>query len=121
MKILFYLLWSLLPFSKPNIENLHIPSCKNCIHFAPSYMNDFTSSLNKCKKFGTKDIITDEIVYNYASSCRRDENKCGHEGKFFIQEKNINFKIFLHELKNKSLWLILLFVTTITSLHQMQK
>ena len=62
MKISFYLLWSLLPFSKPNIENLHIPSCKNCIHFAPSYMNDFTCSLNKCNKFGTKDIITDEIT-----------------------------------------------------------
>jgi hypothetical protein len=74
-------------------------------------MNDFTYSLNKCNKFGSKDIITDEISYDFASSCRNDENKCGYEGKYFIQEKNINFKIFIHNLINKSPLFLLIFIS----------
>lgn len=110
MKILFYLLLPLINCIK-NIKNLNTPSCKNCVHFIPSYMNDFTYSLNKCNKFGSKDIITDEISYDFASSCRNDENKCGYEGKYFIQEKNINFKIFIHNLINKSPLFLLIFIS----------
>jgi hypothetical protein len=80
------------------IKNINFPSCKNCIYYKPNrYNNDFTSLLNKCENFGEKNIITDEITYNYADSCRSDENKCGKEGKYFIEEKNINFKIFSYK------------------------
>ena len=67
------------------IKNLHLPSCKTCLHFKPYITNykflDF--SLGKCGKFGIKNIVTDEIQYYYAELCRNDENKCGLKGKFY--------------------------------------
>jgi len=97
--LFLYLLLNLnLISSNKIIKNINIPSCKNCIYYKPNrYNNDFTSILNKCENFGEKNIITDEITYNYADSCRSDENKCGKEGKYFIEEKNINFKIFKYK------------------------
>jgi len=80
---------------KPNkiIKNINIPSCKNCIYYKPNILhNDFTSTYNKCEKFGEKDIITDEITYKFANFCRDDESMCGKEGKYFEEEKNIKFK-----------------------------
>jgi hypothetical protein len=79
-----------------NIQNIDLPSCKNCIYFDPQSHSDFTSTLSKCNKFGHKNIISDEITYDYASSCRNDENKCGEKGVFFVNEPNIKFKIFKH-------------------------
>jgi hypothetical protein len=98
MKIIFRLLT--LVKCAQNIKNLNTPSCKNCVHFMPSRNNEFTYSLNKCNNFGSKDIISDEVSYDFASSCRRDEDKCGEKGKCFIQEKNIIFKVFKHSLLN---------------------
>ena len=75
-----FLLYMCLPkFDK--IKNIDLPSCRNCIHFAPG------SSVNygRCKKFGVKDVITNEIDFNMASSCRNDENTCGIDGKHFQQ------------------------------------
>jgi len=80
------------------IKNMHIPSCKNCIYYKPSSANDFTSTLNKCEKFGEKNIITDEITYTYADTCRHDENLCGKEGHYFEKEKNIDLKIMKHKI-----------------------
>lgn len=81
------------------IENINLPSCKNCIYYKPNVLrNDFTSTFNKCEKFGKKDIITDEITYNYADSCRSNENMCGKEGKYFEEEKNIKFKIAKYKI-----------------------
>lgn len=97
MNKLFFLL-SLIN-SKINIKNIEYPACKNCVHFKPRYYDtDFNSIFNRCDKFGEKDIISDEISYKYADSCRDDENKCGLEGKEFIEEKNINLKILKHKI-----------------------
>jgi hypothetical protein len=96
-----YLLLQLIQCKETNsiIKNINTPACRNCIYYQPIISSDdFTSSLNKCKKFGSKDIITDEIKYDYADFCRKDENKCGIEGKYFIEEKNINLKILKHKL-----------------------
>ena len=96
-----YLLLGLMQCKESNaiIKNINTPSCKNCIYYQPCVTSDdFTSSLNKCKKFGSKDIITDEIKYDFADFCRKDENKCGIEGKYFIEEKNLNLKILKHKL-----------------------
>jgi hypothetical protein len=72
---------------------MNVPSCKNCIYYKPSIQsNDFTSSLSKCEKFGSKDIVTDEITYDYASSCRNDESLCGKQGTYFELDKNIEMK-----------------------------
>jgi hypothetical protein len=90
---LIYLLFSIVNCEKI-IKNINIPSCKNCIHFNPTvFSNDFTSSLGKCNNFGNKDIITDKITYDYADLCRSDESKCGNNGIYFEQDKNIEFKI----------------------------
>ena len=79
------------------IKNANYPSCKNCIYYKPSiYNNDFVSTFNKCQKFGEKNIVTDEISYTFADSCRNDDSKCGKEGKYFEEEKNINMKILYY-------------------------
>ena len=90
MKLLLFVLAN----SEKSIKNSNIPSC---VHFKPYYSSDFTSSLSKCGRFGTKDI-TDKISYNeYADMSRSNEDKCGIEGKF-EQEKNIELKIFIHQI-----------------------
>lgn len=99
MKLLYLLSPLLLQFvsSERIIKNFHIPSCKNCKFFKPSFTNsDFTSTLNKCEKFGEKNIITDEITFKYADLCRSDESKCGKEGIYFEEEPNIDLKILKH-------------------------
>ena len=97
MKIIYFLLYFV--NCSPIITNVNIPSCKNCKYYNPSHYNDFTS-LNKCNKFGEKNIITDEITYNYADTCRNDESKCGKDGKYFEKESNVNLKIIKYKIIN---------------------
>ena len=78
------------------IKNIDIPACRNCMYYKPSTYNGFTSSLNRCEKFGTKDIISDEIDYDFASYCRNDEDKCGKDGKHFVIEENLPAKMITH-------------------------
>jgi hypothetical protein len=89
------------------ITNMDFPSCKNCKYFQPSnFDSEFASSLTKCNKFGTKDIITDKITYTYADSIRKDESKCGKEGKYFEKENFIQLKIFIHKFISSSPYII---------------
>ena len=91
------------------ITNRDFPSCKNCKYYQPKYYdNDFTSSLNHCFKFGTKDIITDEIRYSYADTARNDEKKCGLEGKYFEKENNLTLKIIKHKIISSTPYIILI-------------
>jgi hypothetical protein len=80
------------------IKNMNLPACRNCIHYKPSIINDYTSPLNKCENFGEKNIITDKITYAYADTCRSDEKLCGQEGKYFKEDPNVIAKIVLHKL-----------------------
>jgi hypothetical protein len=81
------------------IRNGDLPACKNCVHYRPSsWSNDFTSLSNKCEKFGEKDVVTDKIVFDYADSCRRNENKCGNEGKYFVKEPRVVLKKLKHRV-----------------------
>ena len=80
------------------IQNINVPACRNCMYYKPSTYNDFSSSLNRCEKFGTKDIISDEIDYDFASYCRKDEAKCGKDGKFFAIEENLPAKMIRHSI-----------------------
>jgi len=75
------------------IQNIDLPSCKNCIHFKPPLHDDFTTALARCEKFGTKNIHTDIVTYEYADLTRKDENRCGLQGKYFEEETNIQFKM----------------------------
>ena len=96
MKVLFLFFFSNFNYfitCCPIIRNMNVPSCKNCIYYKPNIQsNDFTSILSKCEKFGNKDIVTDEITYDFASSCRNDESLCGKQGNYFELEKNIEIK-----------------------------
>ena len=120
MKLSYLLLCAIKP---PHIDklikNIHFPSCKNCVFYKPHSGSEFTSTLSKCEKFGEKNIITDEIIYDYADSCRRDESKCGKEGNYFEEEKNIEGKIFRHKIIVKlpySLSIFLLVISLISNL-----
>jgi hypothetical protein len=104
-----YLLFSVLGYiteinSSKIIKNIVIPSCKNCIYFKPS--GYITDSLSTCSKFGEKNIITDEIKYDFADYCRNNEKKCGIEGKFFERDSNINLTI--KNIKNIGIKIILI-------------
>jgi hypothetical protein len=91
------------------IRNINIPSCRNCKYYQPTiYDTDFTSTLIKCNKFGHKHIVTDEIIYDYADSCRTDENKCGEKGIYFEQEQNINMKILKHKILSNGPFIMLI-------------
>lgn len=81
-----------------NIKHNLLPSCKNCKYYIPHPSSSFASDLSTCSKFGTKNIVTDEIKYDYADFCRKDELKCGETGKYFEIEKKLVFKIVKHEL-----------------------
>jgi len=117
-----YLLLYLLPrlvHSEKIIKNVNLPACRNCIHYQPDpFYNDFTSSLNKCNKFGDKNIVTDKITYDFADQCRNDESKCGKEGKHFIEEPNINMKILKYSLlKNMPYGIIVFMIGGLTCLQ----
>ena len=97
--------------SEKFIKNVDLPSCKNCIHYMPSvYHLEFTSTLNRCSKFGEKDMITDEIKYDFAESCRRDEKKCGEKGEYFEEEPNLMLKMTMHRLSSLSPYFFILFL-----------
>jgi hypothetical protein len=86
------------------IKNINLPSCKKCIYYKPDIFNtDFTYKYNKCEQFGTKNIVTDKIEYDFADECRKDEQKCGINGTKFIKETNINGKILKHKIISKTL------------------
>jgi hypothetical protein len=107
MKVLLFFSVSSFFFSIINshkiIKNIDFPSCKNCIYYKPCPYSDFTSIyVSKCNKFGVKNIISDEITYEYASSCRDDESKCGKEGIYFQKEENLSRKKVRHIIQRNT-------------------
>ena len=74
------------------IKNINLPSCRNCIYYQPNHLNPDYSSLNKCEKFGEKDIVNGMIKYENAEYCREKESLCGKEGKYYIEDTNFIMK-----------------------------
>jgi len=81
--------------SEQIIKNGNVNPCVNCVFYKPSKFRKFVSEFSKCEKFGEKDIITGVINYSYADSCRNKQEKCGIEGKYFVQESNLKIKLKL--------------------------
>jgi len=46
-------------------------------------------------KFGEKDLITGKITYNYADFCRRHDEECGKEGKYYEKRNHSSFVSWL--------------------------
>ena len=104
------------------IKNIHYPSCKNCVFYTPfPKSSSFTSSLSKCEKFGEKNIVTDEIIYDYADSCRKDESKCGKDGNYFEEETNIEGKKFRHKLIVNSPYCLPIMILSISLIFSLLK
>ena len=85
------------------IKNSQAPICQNCIHYRP---NLFSPSLSRCSQFGTKDLTTGEITYEYADLSRMAEDKCGIEGRYYNESLLIIQALqfaFIHNLPNKLL------------------
>lgn len=79
------------------IKDINYPSCYNCFYYKPSpFSTDYGSSTSKCEKIGEKNILNGHIKYDYVSLCRMDESKCGKEGKYFEEQRNLNLKMFIH-------------------------
>ena len=76
---------------KTFIRNTKLPVCSNCIYFIEhqnNYPYDFMPSdalHGKCKKFGEKSLVTGEIQYDLARTCRM-EDKCGNVGRHFMEK-----------------------------------
>ena len=106
--------------SEKFIKNIHIPSCKTCIHYKPqSYTADY-STLSRCKKFGEKNIISYEITYDYSDFCRKDETKCGNLAKFYEKDENVDLTYLYYAIiANLPIGIItvLTFVSIITNIY----
>jgi hypothetical protein len=69
------------------------PSCKHCIYYKPTH----TPMFSKCEIFGKKDVLTGEIIHDFAYHCRNSDDKCGMIGYYFKEEKNI-FRIIYKKI-----------------------
>jgi hypothetical protein len=89
-------------FYENNAETKH---CDRCSNFIP-YKNNKIAGLGRCKLFGDKissqkyASVNEQILYNFADHCRKDEHLCGKEG--WLYEENINIvKTDEHRAKEK--------------------
>lgn len=69
------------------ILNKNVPSCKNCKHFINSNIKDPSYHFGKCGLEGKKDVVSGEIVHEYAAYVRNDNSTCGIEGKNYKLSK----------------------------------
>lgn len=121
MKLLFFIGVSLA--HADHIKNINLPSCKNCIHNSPHFytLGGYSPELSECKYFGKKNVVTNEIKYDYAYNCRDDENKCGIDGKYFEKNSNIQLKVFLYHIKNTSPFYFFLLMCLFSSILKLPK
>jgi hypothetical protein len=94
MNIFFLLSFVCVYGCKEIIRNKYT-SCTNCIHFRPRILNENKSVfiLGKCNRFYEEDMTQKTIVYELATECRNDENKCGKEAKYFTPNDNTMYKM----------------------------
>lgn len=97
MRLLFF--YFVLANSNKFIRNINIPSCKNCIHHEPYlFTTEYASTLSRCKKFGEKNVISGIVTHDYIDLCRKDEDKCGKEGKYFEKDEYEYLKWLKHKI-----------------------
>lgn len=72
----------------PIITNQNLPLCIQCRNFIPHttyypYEDPPTDNYGKCKMFGEQNVVTGQIEYRYASTCRSGSSLCNISGKYF--------------------------------------
>ena len=95
MITLFFLMLISLSLSyplSPDVKNAYIPACVHCIHHKIEN--------NECMKFGSKDIVTDNVINEDARDCRHDEKKCGYNGLYFEVLPSPELKMMELTIKN---------------------
>ena len=69
------------------IKLLHNPICKTCVHFRPTLLEfQYASPFSKCAKFGKKGLVSGNMYYDYADTCRDDETKCGQDAREYKKD-----------------------------------
>lgn len=69
--------------------------CINCVNYIKykypypeDELYDYETKLGKCSLFGNQNLVTGETEYEQAIVCRKNDSKCGKEGKYY-NEKNL--------------------------------
>ena len=71
-------------YKKQIITNLQLHACVNCFYFKPFYDSvNLIDKKSKCFKYGSKNIVTNNIEYDLAYNIRKNESKCGINAKNF--------------------------------------
>lgn len=76
------------------IINGDVPKCKDCIFLDKNNLvveNDIYY-LSTCTRFGKANLVSGEIKYDFADFCRKEELKCGTEGKHFVSKISVEKK-----------------------------
>ena len=72
-------------FKTKFIVNGNVPKCANCIYLDKNNLivEGDPFYLSRCTKFGVAHLVSGDITYEYADFCRKDDAKCGVQGKYF--------------------------------------
>ncbi len=78
------------------VKNHDFPACVNCLYFkeivnnAPYAYSHSEKNIDffKCQKFASKNLVSGNIEYEFASKCRNNENLCKNEGIFFTPKRD---------------------------------
>lgn len=119
MKFLYLFLFFSFANSEKFIKNIIMNPCKNCVYFKQHSILPFS----QCEKFGEKNIISNEIIYDYADTSRKHESKCGIEGKYFEKDKDLNLKLkkIKFEILDNSYQILVVFLISFLSISYMAK
>jgi hypothetical protein len=82
-----------LRFFSSFINNKPKKYCVNCVHYVKykyTYIYDELyvpeTNLGNCSIFGGKQhVVTKELEYDNALSCRTNEHKCGKDGRYYLK------------------------------------
>ncbi len=73
-------------FSKQRIiENEHYPICNDCYFFKKHHSDD---DMDKCTKFGHKNLINGDVIYHNVFFIRSNESFCGEHGRHFMEKED---------------------------------
>jgi hypothetical protein len=71
-----------------SIINSGYPICKNCNYFLPCFdKTNINYNESKCIKYGTRNLVSGELIYDSSLSCREDKQKCGPTGMDYLSKQ----------------------------------